>query len=117
MFELGKVRVCMNPRNHYLNNGDDWKLKISAHGANVTELQIMFVWVVASFMNMPMYMDMVLFTFVDVAVVDLVENVGGVAEEIPVMGNNYLVQIEILQNFYESAGCFWIKVVCWFVQK
>ena len=51
----------------------------------------MFVWVIASFMNMSMYMDMVLFTSVDVAVVNLVQGVGGVAEEIPVMGNNYLV--------------------------
>lgn len=47
-------------------------------------------------MHMSMYMDMVFFTLVDVAVVNLVQNVGGVAEEIPVMGDNDLVQIEIL---------------------
>lgn len=47
-------------------------------------------------MHMSMYVDMVFLTLVDVAVVNLIQGVGGVAEKIPVMGDNDLVQIEVL---------------------
>jgi hypothetical protein len=59
-------------------------------------LKIMFVWMISSLVNMSMYVDMVFFTFMDMAVVNLIECVGGVAEKIPIMRNNYLVEIKIL---------------------
>lgn len=49
------------------------------------------MWVISSLMNMSMYMYVVFFTSMDVAVVNLIQGVGGVAEEIPIMRDNDLV--------------------------
>lgn len=76
---------------HCLQSSDEKRKSIEAYGVHTSQLKIMFVRVVTRSMHMSMYVDMVFLTLVDVAVVNLVQNVGGVAEEIPVMGDNDLV--------------------------
>ena len=56
-------------------------------------LKIVLVWMITCLVHMSMHVDMVFLTFMDVAVVNFVQGVGGVAEEIPVVGDNYLVEV------------------------
>ena len=53
----------------------------------------MMVWMISSLMDMTMHMDMVFFTPVDMTMVDFVQDRGGMAEKIPVVGDDDLIKI------------------------
>ena len=57
-------------------------------------LKIMLVWMITRYVDMSMYMDVVLVAFVDMSVVNLIKTTGGVAEEVPVMGNDDLIEVK-----------------------
>ena len=54
-------------------------------------LKIMLVWAVSCLVDMTVCVNMIFFTSVDVPVVDLVQDIGGVAEKVPVVGDDYLI--------------------------
>lgn len=56
-------------------------------------LGVVMVWMIASLVHVSVYMNVVFFTSVDMAMFYLVQDGGGVAEKVPVMGDNDLIKV------------------------
>ena len=97
------------------NNADIGKPVSAGAFDTALSLEIMHVGMITRLMDMTMDMDVIFFTSMDMTVINFIENGGGMAEKIPIVRNYYLAKIEVLQNFNQTAGSFWIKVVGWFI--
>ena len=80
-------------------------------------LGVMMVRVVSCFVHMPVNMNVIFLTPMDMAIVNFVEDGRSMGEKIPVMGDDNLLEFQSLENVDKMAPGLRVEVVGRFIKK